>query len=268
MKNTLGQRMKKKMGLETENERKKRIAREKKENEKSISYWENLHKKPKQEKLSDIVIPLEWMKKEFYTTAKAYFLKERRVFTVDDENKAALDVICRYFANDPTFEEVVKNGQLNKGLLIIGNCGTGKSSIFDIIQEIGRKHKIPQLWFSKTSTLEVASKFTKESKINKYQGGESVMTYYSKGKVYFDDLGSENQVNDFGIKKEIMQEILEMRYNRYKSHGTKTFCTTNLSIDELAKKYDKNSNANYKRIEDRIYHMFNILPLCGETRRF
>ncbi len=270
MKNSLGNRVKVQMGLETPEERKKRVAREKKENAKTIQYFKELHEKKEPRQLKNIIIPLDWMKKEFYETAKIYFARERKKFEVDEENRLMLDIICRYFANDSSFEEVVQNGNLDKGLLIIGNCGTGKSSIFDIIQQIGRKHNIPQLWFSKVSCLEITSQFAKENKQSYNQGNQghfNVMENYTKGKVYFDDLGSENLVNDFGIKKEIMKEILEIRYNRFKEFRTKTFCSTNLTVPKLVEKYDKGSPENHRRIEDRIYGMFNILPMYGNTQR-
>ena len=267
MKNSLGQRVKIKMGLEDAEERKKRVAREKKENSKAIEYFDRINKQSDKNECVNIVLPLNWLKKEFTKIAKVYHAREGKSFEVDEENKLILDIVCRYFANDPSFEEVVQNGNLKKGILLIGNCGTGKSSIFDIIQEIGRIHKIPQLWFSNTSTLIITSQFEKLNKQKSTVGGESIIEYYSKGKVYFDDLGSEEMVNNYGIKKELIREIIEIRYNRYKSLGTKTYCSSNLSVAELVAKYDKNSKPDHKRIEDRIYGMFNILPMYGESRR-
>ena len=269
MKNSLGTRVKVKMGLETDAERKKRVAREKKENAKAIQYFQELNNKPESIKIKNMTLPVEWLKKEFYKAAKAYYLKERRAFVVDDENRHILDILCRYFANDPSFEEVVENGQLQKGIMLVGNCGVGKTSFFEIMQSIGREHNIPQLWFTNVSCLTITTRFNKENKKTNFSGGgESVIENYSKGKVYFDDLGSEPIVNDFGIKKELMREILEMRYNRFKAMGTKTFCSTNLTIPELVKKYDGDAKENHKRIDDRIYHMFNVIPLYGKTRRF
>lgn len=268
MKNSLGQRVKIKLGMETEAEKKKRVAAQKKKFTKAIKYFEDLHNRPKTEKITEMTIPLDWMKKQVWDVGREYFYKERRNFIVDKENKQILDIICRYFANDPSFEDIVENGQLQKGLLLIGNCGTGKSSIFDIIQEIGKRYKIPQLWFTKVSTLDLTTQFAKESKTSSFKGIESISERYTKGKVYFDDLDSENMVNDFGIKKELMQEILEMRYNRFKSHQTKTFCSTNLAFDELVKKYDNGCRESYKRIESRLVHMFNFIPLESKDRRF
>ncbi|PKV49226.1 hypothetical protein ATE84_1246 [Aquimarina sp. MAR_2010_214] len=265
MKNSLGQRVKEKFGLETPEEKKERIARQRK----TIEYFEKLHNTPEPIKIKNMTLPLEWLKKEFYKAAKAYYLKERRAFIVDDENRHILDILCRYFANDPSFEEIVENGQLQKGIMLAGNCGVGKTSFFEIMQSIGKAHNIPQLWFTNVSCLTITTKFNKENKKNNSAGGgESVIENYSKGKVYFDDLGSERIANDFGIRKELMREILEMRYNRFKAIGTKTFCSTNLTIKELVKKYDGDAKENHKRIDDRIYHMFNVIPLNGESRRF
>ena len=259
MKNSLGKRVKIKMGLETPEERKKRIAREKKENIKTHEYFESIYSKP--EPVKYVEIPLEWMKAEVWKEGKAYFRKENRKFIVDERNKGFLDCMCRYFADDYSFEEVVENGELRKGLLIYGACGTGKSSIFDIIQNISQKHNLTQLWFSNLSVHQVVNQFNKENKQNKFVGGESVIDIYSRGKVHFDDLGTEKEVQAWGIKENLFDRLLQIRYNNFKEKGTKTFVTTNLSIKELESKY-------CKQVKDRLYQMFNFIPLNGDSRRF
>lgn len=259
MKNTLGERTKIKMGLETEGERKKRVAREKKENAKTIKYFESIYKKP--EPIKYVEIPLEWIKAEVWKEGKIYFRNENRKFIIDDNNKAFFDIICRYFANDYSFEEMVENGEIRKGLLLYGPCGTGKSSIFDIIQNISKKNNLVQLWFTNISVHQVVNEFNKENKQNKLVGAESVVEKYSYGKVHFDDLGTEKEVQAWGIKENLFDRILQIRYNSFKEKGTKTFVTTNLSIKELESKY-------CKQVKDRLYQMFNFIPLDGISRRF
>ncbi|MFC5044403.1 hypothetical protein ACFSTE_14640 [Aquimarina hainanensis] len=259
MKNSLGNRVKIQMGLETPDERKKRVAREKKENAKTQKYFDAIHNKS--EPVKYVQIPLEWMKSQVWKEGKAYFRKENRKFIIDDNNREFFDVICRYFADDYSFEEKVQNGELRKGLLIYGNCGTGKSSIFDIIQNISRKHNLIQLWFSNLSVHQVVNEFNKENKQDKLIGAESVIEKYSKGKVHFDDLGTEKEVQAWGIKENLFDRLLQIRYNHFKQKGTKTFVTTNLSIRELENRY-------CKQVKDRLYQMFNFIPLNGESRRF
>lgn len=258
MKNSLGQRVKIQMGLENEEERKKRVSREKKENASVTEYFDRIHR---QETVKPYVrITVDQFKQIFWKEGREYFTNENRNFIVDENNKFFLDAICRYFSNDRSFETKT-NGELRKGLLIYGDCGTGKSSMFDIVQRISLKYNLRQLYFTNISVHDVVNQFNKESKQNKLEGGESVIDKYSRGPVHFDDLGTENQVQAWGIKENLFDRLLQIRYNEFKAKGTKTFVTTNLSIKELEDNY-------CKQVKDRFYQMFNFIQLHGGSRRF
>jgi len=258
MKNSLGHRVKIQMGLESEEERKKRVAREKKENANIIEYFDRIHKQKTDKPL--IKITVDQFKQIFWKEGKEYFANENRIFTVDENNKIFLDIICRYFSNDQSFEKMA-NGELRKGLLIYGNCGTGKSSMFDIVQRMSLKYNLKHLYYTNISVHDVVNQFNKESKQNKLEGGESVIDKYSRGPVHFDDLGTEKQVQAWGIKENLFDRLLQIRYNEFKAKGTKTFVTTNLSIRELQNNY-------CKQVKDRLYQMFNFIELNGNSRRF
>ncbi|MDO6737384.1 hypothetical protein [Wenyingzhuangia sp. 2_MG-2023] len=194
---------------------------------------------------------LKEFKKILNIESKDYFLQLNREFTVDNDNREFLHKISLYCTNNLEFEK--GDGQLQKGLLILGNCGTGKSSIFDIIQNISKKHKISELWYKNVSVNEIVSKFEKE--------GEYVVQYHQKGCIHFDDLGTEKLANSWGVKENLMARIFELRYENFKAYGLKTHVTTNLTKYELHKKYGD-------RVMDRFFEMFNFLELEGDSRRF
>ena len=202
--------------------------------------------------------PLDHFKKLLWIEGRQYFGELNRSFQVDDENSKFLDIICRYFANHKSFEEIY-GGELRKGLLVYGPCGTGKSSIFDIVQNISRRYNLHQLWFSNISMHDLVMEFN--------QVGEYVDEKYKKGKVHFDDLGSEKIANSWGVKEKLMNRILELRYNEYKKKGTKTHITTNLNIEELSKFYGNSKDPTRNRFGDRIHEMFNFISLEGDSRR-
>ena len=204
-------------------------------------------------------ISTEQFKDIFWKEGKEYFRKRNRKFIVDEDNKLFLDLICRYFTNDILFEKKCK-GELRKGLLIYGPCGTGKSSIFDIVQLIARKYKLKYLWFSNISVHDLVMQYNLE--------GEHLVEKYRRGKVHFDDLGTEKIANSWGVKEKIMGRITELRYNEFKQKGTKTFITTNLTIENLNQFYGNNAEDNRNRFADRLYEMFNFLYLGGSSRRF
>ena len=65
-----------------------------------------------------------------------------------------------------------------------------------------------------------------------------------------------------------MSRIIELRYNEFKQKGTKTFITTNLTIKDLNKFYGNGFDDSRNRFADRLYEMFNFIPLGGNSRRF
>lgn len=181
-----------------------------------------------------------------------YFAEMNRKFTVDDDNKYFLHLLSLYFSGNTDFETVA-GGELRKGLLVYGTCGTGKSSIFDIVQNISRRYSLKSIWFKNVSVHQVIADYNTQ--------GEEVVKIYTRGKIHFDDLGAEKEANSWGVREKLMIRILEMRYNLFREKGIKTYITTNLSIEELQKFYGK-------RVYDRLFEMFNFLELKGETRRY
>ena len=202
---------------------------------------------------------LQKFKMQFWNTALNYNAKRNRYFDVDDYNKDFLDLICRYFCQDKSFEELT-SGELRKGLLIYGNCGTGKSSVFDIVREIVFKNKFNPFYFKNVSVHSVINEFNVQNHTN-IKFGESVVEKYCRGIIHFDDVGAETKVQAWGIKEELFDRILQQRYNKFKDKGIRTFITTNLTIDDLERRYSP-------QVKSRIHEMFNFLELSGPDRRF
>lgn len=201
------------------------------------------------------MISTNQLKELFVIEAKKYYAQENRQFDIDDNNKKYLDIFCKYFAEDLAFE-TKHNLELDKGLFVYGNPGTGKTSSFKIIQEISTNYSLKNLWIPLKHTNDIVQEFNlSESKLK-----DNVIKYYTKGKYLFDDLGSEVEASNFG-KEDIFIRIIEHRYNEFLNKGTKTFITSNLSFEDIRTRYGE-------RIYDRLYQMFNQIKLSGESRRF
>lgn len=251
MRLSLGQKLKIKLGAETEEERKKRVAQEKKESEKIESYFKKIrNSKPNEEPKIMSTIQL---KKLFLKEAKIYYAQKGRNFIVDENNKSFLNILCQYFANDENFEEEL-GGELRKGLLVFGRCGVGKSSSFTIIQNISRNYDFKNIWFAKRSAHEIVTEFNESEK------RDTIIKLYAKGKLYIDDLGAEKEASNYG-KEDIFSRLLELRYNEFLEKGTKTFITTNYRINDFKNRYGI-------RVADRLHEMFNIVEIDGDSRRF
>ncbi|UMB59228.1 hypothetical protein MHL31_09055 [Lutibacter sp. A80] len=193
------------------------------------------------------------LKKIYKEEAEIYFGNLGRYFIIDENNKDYLNYLCHYFAESLDFEKKF-GGELRKGLMVTGKLGTGKSSSFDIVQNISKKHKFTSLWFAKRSANEIVTKYN-ESPLK-----DSIIRDASRGKLYFDDLGAEKEASNFG-KEDIFVRIFELRYEAFKEKGTKTFISTNYSIYDIKKRYGI-------RLYDRFKEMFNLIELNGESRRF
>lgn len=164
-------------------------------------------------------------------------------FIINNENKDVINSLFWYFSNNPKFNnsKVVENeASLNKGILLIGNTGSGKTTILDIFKALKWQG------FRKFSTHDIVEDFEKQ--------GENGITTYFRGNIFFDDLGTENEAMYYGKRENVGTRLLEKRYNSHINEGLKTHATTNLTINELVDLYGF-------RVEGRIYQMFNIIKL-------
>lgn len=177
-------------------------------------------------------------------------------FILNDGNSEIIYTILLYFLKDPYFDKygIIKNNASNeKGLLIYGDYGVGKTQIFKIIRKIGRelcKIHCYDFWFPEVSAGSFVDAYMASTK--RKEASFNLEDYY-EGKLYIDDLGYERKAFN---RDEILGNVLFER-NR---NGCKTFVTTNLTPTAISEKYGE-------RIGDRLPEMFNMIPWKGESFR-
>jgi len=169
---------------------------------------------------------------------------------IDDDNNYAIKQVVLYMNQDPKFK-----GSLDKGLMIRGPVGTGKTLLFEGMQSVysllGRKI------FPVIDTYDVAARYLK--------AGPDI--YYNERYLYniilclthnliFDDIGTEPIVKYMGSEANVMAEII---YRRYKG-GLKTHFSSNLSSNILKEIYGE-------RVVSRLREMCNDLVIKGNDRR-
>ncbi len=170
------------------------------------------------------------------------------------EKTEIYDILTEYFAGAPEFEARSKSYDLKKGLLIVGDVGTGKTAAMRIFRQLMSANA--EKSFQMTSTRQVIRNYTID--------GAKVMNKlgsYCKDVIYFDDLGLE-EVNSkmYGNSANVMSEVLLDRYEIFVYDNIKTYATSNLGADELEKIYGK-------RVRDRMREMFNFVIINGESFR-
>ena len=137
----------------------------------------------------------------------------------------------------------------NKGILLLGPVGSGKTSLMTLIRDFFPTSFRPIL----KSTRQVSYEFIKE-------GYEIIDQYGKSDKVFcFDDLGVESSLKHYGNECNTMGEILLSRYDQFIQFGTITHVTTNLNSVELEKMYGV-------RVRSRLREMFNLITFPKETQ--
>ncbi len=168
----------------------------------------------------------------------------RTSFKTDEKTKAILTKMTKYFINDPSSEL-----DLNKGILLYGNVGTGKTTLFRIFKRLSGALDILDN-YEKKFTIVKTSSIVLEVREKENEG--SIKQYFSGG-LCFDDLGKEpKEVKIYGNSSTVMGDILFNRYDRMcLTHGT-----TNLNEQELKDHYGD-------RIHSRMMEMFNWILVDG-----
>jgi DNA replication protein DnaC len=137
---------------------------------------------------------------------------------------------------------------LNKGILLSGPIGCGKTSIMHLI----RPFTNPLSDYKIKTCREISFEFAKNGfdAINKYtlkQNYQSRLSGYC-----FDDLGAEQQIKHFGNDCNVMAEVLISRYEQFVENNSITHLTSNLSASEIELLYGN-------RLRSRMRNMFNLI---------
>jgi len=187
----------------------------------------------------------------FKINAKNEMIKRNidKDFIIDKDNAEVIDNLYYYLIQNNEFKAYKNNkkidGDFNKGILLSGEIGTGKtiiiSSFCNIIE--GLSDKIIEKYHSKQLI----------KRLNDEQDDE----YFNERPLFIDDIGKEaKEIIDYGTRKYPMTDLFSTRYN----YGAWTFGTTNYTEKTLESYYGES-------ITDRFNEIFNLLILKGKSRR-
>lgn len=160
-------------------------------------------------------------------------------------------VIDGEYQEPAQLDNILNSFKANRyGIVVYGSYGAGKTFIFEVLLRI-----IPpnhDLMFRKVNVLDVEFDYKEH--------GDGCIRRYLKGNILFDDLGSENRGSNYGKNVEVMEKIILMRYEMWKSKGYRTFFTTNLTEAELKERYTG-------RCFSRIYEMCDRYIMQDDDKR-
>lgn len=178
-------------------------------------------------------------------------------FEVDSENENVIYTLFLYFNNKPLFEnlEMVNNFSLKKGILLIGNTGSGKTILMESFQKMK--------FINNCFRTDYCSDLPDDYKLKRQDLLKKTTSYYKSdgtfNNVYYDDLGDEEIVNDYGSYVEVMDKIIVRRNRMWVFKNVKSHLSTNLPLSEIKKRYGD-------RVYGRLIQQSNIIYLGADEK--
>lgn len=169
-------------------------------------------------------------------------------FRIDKEDLPVINRLVMYAAH---VEDCCENFgiDLNKGILLTGPIGCGKTSWMQLIQLL----MFPEQKYQVKSSRDIAFEFNRD--------GYDVINNYGKRnrRLCLDDIGVEQNIKFFGNECNTIAEILLQRYELHQHQGIITHATTNLSASQLEQLYGN-------RVRSRLRSMFNLISFPAEAK--
>ena len=184
-------------------------------------------------------------------------------FKVHKDNSNTFEFIKRYFYNYP------KTPFINsKGILLSGKTGTGKTTLFKLMQFLIVNMQEFEKFLSKkyfyiTSANNIVLDFAKNGAkcLEKYIENPKDDGGFNPRNYLIDDFGNEpKNANNFGNALNPLETVILERYELWKSKGIITHFTTNLSAKLIKEQYSE-------RVYKRIFEMTNYVIWNGEDYR-
>lgn len=230
---------------------------------KNIEYFKKIHSEVKPENFKvKYEILLRKFKERFF---------ELECVEFDDKHLANVKPILLYFSRNQEFfnsDRICKNSKgkfysepsFEKGLLIIGGYGNGKTSTMKTLKSLF--DGTPLVFKSYTANRIVTT-------FESYKDGSERTEFMNRTKTkaaYFDDVKTEKIASNYGLHN-LFKDILEERYIA----KAKTYITCNFrETDTEGNVSDALLEFNEKygpRVFDRLFEMFNIIEFKGESLR-
>lgn len=163
---------------------------------------------------------------------------------------------CDNYVFDEVANEIMKYCYapqfITKGAIMCGHRGVGKTLNLDIFASMNTN-----LFRIQTQCFE-----EREIELNyKIRGAEFLDKLSTLPCLVINDVGLQGNLNDYGTERNLIADILMLRYRLFQKNGSKTYITTNLMNEDKFNEYFGT------KLSDRFKEMFNRVELRGESKR-
>lgn len=168
-------------------------------------------------------------------------------FKIYEEDKDLLFKLCNYIIKD---EEMCAKFKIdiNKGLMLTGPVGCGKTSIMKLLKYLVPHQKAYEVIPCRNITFSF-----------NHIGYKAIEDFGDSGYFCFDDLGVEPNGRFFGQDCNVLGEILLSRHELMLQYKTRTHTTTNLNAAELESRYGG-------MVRSRMRQLFNLISFNKNSK--
>lgn len=194
-------------------------------------------------------------------------------FQIDTHNQSCFEQLFWYF----TGQHENFKGDPHKGILAVGQKGTGKTLAMVVMQHmlefLDKSGQFQGVTFKPHYKLVKCTEIKSEFSEQETGGMRTLKQYKTRHVVFcFDDLGEEIDANNklaqhYGNQINVMENILTTRAELFKVHRTITHGTSNYPIQKPDGSREYFSEFYGPRVADRAKEMFNTIVFKGESRR-
>lgn len=188
-------------------------------------------------KVNEIIYDFDMMLAYLNTKGKLLFGEK---FKIIEEDREIIFKLCNYFIRDETNCKRF-DIDINKGILLSGPVGCGKTSLMKLLRYIV-PHQKP---YKMIPARNIVFGFN-------HLGYKTIEDYGNSNYFCFDDLGVEPIGRHYGKDCNVMGEIILSRYDLFLEYHIKTHATTNLNAQELEARYGS-------RVRSRMRELFNLI---------
>lgn len=187
-------------------------------------------------------------------------------FKLDTSNERVFDLLCYYFSYDQKFvvlaaEMKVSNPSLDKGLILGGNCGVGKTWLMSLFRRNNRQVYVVEHAKDVAKSFHVGGEeaIEKHYQVIKNAFQDPTVLFQDTSGLCMEDIGAEDIKNNYGNKTNVIGDIIEVRYVN-KCMGPYFHGTTNLTAVQFEQFYGV-------RVTSRLRENVNFIELGGPDRR-